>query len=148
MTGSRAVIEAVIPHRHPMLLVDRVSEVDPGVRLVAQWTITGREPWYPPPGDGGPAPCPPGLLLESWAQAAVALTRWHEPNTGQVALLTMFRKAAVLGAVLPGADIVHQVRLDKVTDGASVLSGSATADGAPVLEIGLCVIASRAANLL
>lgn len=153
MTGGRAAVEAVIPHRDPVLFVDRVSEVEEGVLLVvAHRVVTGREPWYPAASGGVPAPCPPGLLLESWAQAAVLLTRWAEPNpdarTGQVELLTLFREATVLRPVLPGAELVHRVHLDKVVDGAAIASGSAAADGRPVLEIGMCVIARRAANEL
>jgi 3-hydroxyacyl-[acyl-carrier-protein] dehydratase len=150
VTGDRAVVEAVIPHRDPMLFVDRVSEVEEGVRLAAHRVVTGREPWYPAGSAGMPALCPPGLLLESWAQAAVLLTRWADPNpdarTGEVELLTMFRRASVLRSVPPGTELVHEVRLDKVTGGAAVTAGGATADGSPVLEIGMCVIARRAAR--
>ncbi len=147
MKGDRAAIEAVLAHREPMLFVDRVSEVEPGVRLVAHRVVTGREPWYP---FGSGVPCPPGLLLESWAQAAVLLTRWADPDAvaGQVELLTMFRGAEVLRAVLPGDELVHSVRVDKVVRGAAVVSGGATVGGSPVLEIGMCVIARRAAGQL
>ncbi|MDP9283230.1 MAG: 3-hydroxyacyl-[acyl-carrier-protein] dehydratase FabZ, partial [Chloroflexota bacterium] len=42
---DRAGIEALIPHRDPFLLIDRVTELEPGVRAVAEHTFTGEE-WY------------------------------------------------------------------------------------------------------
>jgi len=42
-TLDRAAIEALIPHREPFLLIDRVVELEPGVRAVAEHTFTGKE---------------------------------------------------------------------------------------------------------
>ena len=71
MSGAldRTGIEALIPHRDPFLLIDRVTDLEPGVRCVAEHTFTGEE-WYLKghfPGN----PIVPGVILtESMAQAA------------------------------------------------------------------------------
>ncbi|TMG56879.1 MAG: 3-hydroxyacyl-[acyl-carrier-protein] dehydratase FabZ, partial [Chloroflexi bacterium] len=44
-TLDKAAIEALIPHRDPFLLIDRVTELEPGVRAVGEHTFTGNE-WY------------------------------------------------------------------------------------------------------
>ena len=69
---DKAAIEALIPHRDPFLLIDRVTELEPGVRAVAEHEFTGEE-WYLKghfPGN----PIVPGVILtESLAQTATVM---------------------------------------------------------------------------
>jgi len=69
---DRRGIEALIPHREPFLLIDRVTELEPGVRCVAEHDFTGEE-WYLAghfPGN----PIVPGVILtESCAQTATVM---------------------------------------------------------------------------
>jgi 3-hydroxyacyl-[acyl-carrier-protein] dehydratase len=71
-TLDRAGIEALIPHRPPFLLIDRVTELEPGKRAVAEHTFSGDE-WYQAghfPGN----PIVPGVILtESMAQTATVM---------------------------------------------------------------------------
>jgi 3-hydroxyacyl-[acyl-carrier-protein] dehydratase len=75
-----ADILAILPHRPPFLLVDRVVEVEPGARIHAIKNVTASEPWiaahFPPPG----RPVMPGvLIIEALAQAGALLVHATEP---------------------------------------------------------------------
>jgi 3-hydroxyacyl-[acyl-carrier-protein] dehydratase len=56
-------IQSILPHRYPLLLVDRVVELEPGKKAIGIKNLTGREWFF----NGGNA-YPPVLLLESLAQ--------------------------------------------------------------------------------
>ncbi len=70
-----------LPHRYPMLLVDRVLSCDPGKRIVAIKNVTINEPFF-----GGHFPhhpvMPGVLIIEALAQAAAILTfKTHDHTT-------------------------------------------------------------------
>lgn len=69
---DRKAIEALIPHRDPFLLIDRVTELEPGVRAVAEHTFTGEE-WYQAGHFPGNPIVPGVILVESMAQCATVM---------------------------------------------------------------------------
>lgn len=69
---DRRAIEALIPHREPFLLIDRVTELEPGVRAVAEHAFTADE-WYLRGHFPGNPIVPGVILVESCAQAATVM---------------------------------------------------------------------------
>jgi UDP-3-O-[3-hydroxymyristoyl] glucosamine N-acyltransferase len=67
-------IAAVLPHRYPFLLIDRVVELDPGQRVVALKNVTFNEPFFQGHFPGHPV-MPGVLLIEAMAQAAGMLVK-------------------------------------------------------------------------
>lgn len=98
-----AEILRVLPHRHPMLLVDRVESIEPGQRIVAIKCVTANEPFFPGHFPGNPV-FPGVLLVEVMAQTAGLLAARSEELDGperSVALLGIdgarFRRPVVPG---------------------------------------------------
>jgi 3-hydroxyacyl-[acyl-carrier-protein] dehydratase len=154
MTGIDG-IKRIIPHRYPILLVDRVSEVEPGKRLVAHKAVTAGEPCYQLIEDDAPAEAyayPISLLIESWAQAAVLLVCWECPNpnvlTGKVELASGMRKVELAEPVWPGDSLTHHVEIVRTVDDAAIIAGSTTVDGRTVLRVGQFVAAMRDSRVL
>ena len=74
-------LHALLPHRYPFLLIDRILEVEPGVRVVAIKNVSMNEPWVQ--GHFPQRPVFPGVLLvEAIAQACGALAMSAHPDMG------------------------------------------------------------------
>jgi 3-hydroxyacyl-[acyl-carrier-protein] dehydratase len=71
-TLDRAGIERLIPHRDPFLLIDRITELEPGVRAVGEHDFDGTE-WYQAGHFPGNAIVPGVILVESCAQTATVM---------------------------------------------------------------------------
>lgn len=152
-------IRAVLPHRHPMLLVDRVLHLEPGVGLRAIKAVTASEPWYAAldqdparPVTGPDYAYPHALLVESWCQAAGVLATWARPHpdvrTGRVMLFGAISAITFGAPVLPGDVLEHRVVLDREVGDTVIFSGSALVDGTPVMTVGRVVVAFRPAESL
>ncbi|MET7600624.1 3-hydroxyacyl-ACP dehydratase FabZ family protein [Streptomyces sp. NPDC004082] len=150
-----AVLKRLIPHRYPALLVDRVLAVEPGRRVVTRKAVTCNEPWYrdlpdetADSGYGYPA----ALLIESWCQSAALLAAWDrapEELAGQVALFGGMSGIEVVGEVLPGDVLRHEVTISRALAGTWIFEGAtSTADGRPVLTVDSVMTALRPSEVL
>ncbi|MGE0683345.1 MAG: 3-hydroxyacyl-ACP dehydratase FabZ [Candidatus Binatia bacterium] len=108
MKDARA-IAAILPHRYPFLLVDRVVEIEPGRRIVALKNVTVNEPFFT--GHFPDHPIMPGVLLcEAVAQAGGILA--HATSSAEagsdraLAMLTALNRVRFRYQVTPG-DQLH-----------------------------------------
>ncbi|WP_340557481.1 3-hydroxyacyl-ACP dehydratase FabZ family protein [Streptomyces sp. GSL17-111] len=150
-----AGIKAVLPHRYPMLLVDRVLELVPGERLTALKAVTCNEPWYEGLSEKASEEdhdYPRVLLIESWCQAAGVLIASERPNpdvlSGQVMLFGGISDVRFTGRVRPGDVMRHEVRLARALTDTVIFEGECLVDGRVVAEIGRVVMAMRPATEL
>ena len=108
-----------LPHRYPFLLVDRVLEVEPGVRIKALKNVTINEPFFV--GHFPHRPVMPGvLMLEALAQAAGILafvTEGTEPDENTVFYFAGIDGARFKRPVEPGDQLTLEVSVDRIRAG-------------------------------
>lgn len=143
-------IKNTIPHRGEILLVDRVTDVVPGESLTAYKAVSGNEPCYARLGQDATATdyaYPTSLVVESWAQSAVVLSVWKNPNpdvlAGKVELAGSINEVTIGVRAYPGDVLEHRVRLVKSVDETAILAGETYVGGRQVLGIGAFVVALR-----
>lgn len=124
---------ALVAHRFPFLLVDRVVIVEPGRRVVGTKRVTGNEWSSVFSGDGRPFPMPGLLVVEALAQTSAALLVGlagdDEDLIGYFAALTRVR---LREPARPGDTLSLTVELRSFRRGIARLRGVATADGRTV----------------
>ncbi|MBP8537402.1 3-hydroxyacyl-ACP dehydratase FabZ family protein [Streptomyces sp. MK37H] len=150
-----AGIKRLLPHRHPMLLIDRVVELVPGDRLVALKAITCNEPWYRHLGeDAAPEEFgyPQTLLVESWGQAAGLLAVCGAEATGgptsQVMLAGSMSGVEFHRPVQPGDVLEHRVRLFRALTDTVIFEGETLVGGEVALTFSRMVMAFRPGDQL
>jgi 3-hydroxyacyl-[acyl-carrier-protein] dehydratase len=107
-------IEAVLPHRYPFLLVDRVLSMEPMKKLVAVKCVTVNEPFFAGHFPGHPV-MPGVLILEALAQAAAILAKGSmtEDTANKVTYLMAIDDARFRRPVVPGDRIELHVEVTK-----------------------------------
>lgn len=121
-------IQKIIPHRYPMLLIDRVEELQPGQKAVAIRNVTAHEEVFN--GHFPNNPVLPGVLIvEALAQTgAVALLSLDEFK-GKTAYFGGIKSAKFRKVVRPGDTLRLEVQLDKIKNNIGLGKGIATIDG-------------------
>jgi 3-hydroxyacyl-[acyl-carrier-protein] dehydratase len=143
---DRSEIEKTIPHRDPFLWIDRVEELEPGLRCVACKFIAPHHPAFA--GHFPSKPILPGVfLIEAMAQTAGVMLGSATPGEGdQVALLAAVNRFKFLKPVTPGQELRIETR--KLTDAGAMayIEGTVTVDG-EIVARGELVVVGQVANL-
>ena len=120
-----------LPHRYPILLVDRVLEVVPGERITALKNVSMNEPFFP--GHYPHHPVMPGVLVvEAMAQTAAILsfkTMGSKPDGVSVYYFVGIDNARFKKPVGPGDQLVLEVTIQAIKRGIWKYSGTAKVDG-------------------
>jgi UDP-3-O-[3-hydroxymyristoyl] N-acetylglucosamine deacetylase/3-hydroxyacyl-[acyl-carrier-protein] dehydratase len=106
-------VQRVLPHRYPMLLVDRVVEIESDRRAVGIKNVTINEPFFV--GHYPRQPIMPGvLIIEAMAQLGGILLSQKLEHTGRVAVLLSLDKVKFRRPVTPGDQIVMEALAKRV----------------------------------
>lgn len=104
---ARSILR-LMPHRYPMLLVDRVVEIDGDRRAVGIKNVSINEPFFE--GHYPGTPIMPGVLLvEALAQMGGLLLSRKLEHTGKIAVLLSLDKVKLRKPVTPGDQVVLEV---------------------------------------
>lgn len=98
-------IQRIMPHRYPMLLVDRVVEIDEDRRALGVKNVTINEPFFA--GHYPGTPIMPGVLIvEAMAQLGGLLMSQKLEHTGKIAVLLSLDRVKLRKPVVPGDQLV------------------------------------------
>ena len=128
-------IAALLPHRYPFLLIDRVVALKPNEEIVALKNVTMNEPFFQ--GHFPSVPVMPGVLIvEAMAQAGGVLVLDSQPKEqqGRPVYFMGFDKVKFRKPVGPGDQIIFEVKILKLRSKVVKLAGQATVDSNLVAE--------------
>jgi 3-hydroxyacyl-[acyl-carrier-protein] dehydratase len=116
-----------LPHRYPMLLVDRVLEIEPGKRILALKNVSVNELFFA--GHFPHFPVMPGvLIIEALAQAAAILsfyTRGQKPDDKSVYYFVGIDGARFKRPVVPGDQLLLEVTVEREVRGVGKFAAQA-----------------------
>lgn len=125
----------ILPHRYPMLMIDRLIDIKPGDSAVAVKNVSYNEQFFQ--GHFPQKPIMPGvLMLEAMAQAAAAFTSYTEnlDSEGKIVLFMGVDKARFRKPVIPGDQLLIKVRTAQRRPPVWRFEGEATVAGKVVAE--------------
>ena len=112
ITLSHNDIIKLIPHRHPFLLIDKVTNIIINESVTGIKSVTYNEPFFPGHFPGRPV-MPGVLILESMAQTAACLISYQDKSLSSKNLVffTGIEKAKFRKPVIPGNELILKINL-------------------------------------
>ena len=126
-------IEAILPHRHPFLLIDRVTDHEPGSWAKGHKCVSANEAYF-----AGHFPqkkvMPGALIIEALAQmGAIAILSAPE-DKGKLAMFSGIRQARFLRPVVPGDVLTLDCRITRRRGPIGLGTAVASVDGELVCD--------------
>jgi len=110
---GRDVIASILPHREPFLLLDEVTELDPGTRVAASYRVPEDGWWFA--GHFPERPVMPGVLIvEAMAQTGAIAVLVEEENRGKIAFFAGIDDCRFKRVVEPGDVLTVTCEIDTI----------------------------------
>lgn len=121
-------IQEILPHRYPFLMLDKVTECEPGVSCSAVKLVSGNEQFFQGHFPGQPI-MPGVLILEALAQTGAVSILCKEENKGKIVLFGGVKNARFKRQVVPGDILELHCEIIKMYGPMGVGSAVATVNG-------------------
>lgn len=103
----------ILPHRYPMLLVDKITDLEPMKSATGVKAITMNEPFFQ--GHFPGHPIMPGVLIcEAMAQVGGVALQYPEQNRGLIPMFTGMDKVRFRSPVLPGDLLITKATVTNI----------------------------------
>ncbi len=121
-------IMEIIPHRQPMLLIDTIEELEPGVRAVGKKCVSYNEPYFAGHFPGEPV-MPGALIVEALAQVGAVAILDDDEYRGKTAYFGAINNAKFKRKVIPGDVLMLETEMVKRKGPIGIAKAKATVDG-------------------
>jgi 3-hydroxyacyl-[acyl-carrier-protein] dehydratase len=137
-----ADIMRILPHRYPVLLVDRIVELEPGKRVVGIKSVTANEPQFT--GHFPERPIMPGVLMvEALAQTGAVAVLTLPEYRGKLVLFAGIDECRFRRTVLPGDTLRMEVTVEKLRGMFGRARAVASVEGEPAVEATISFVIPR-----
>jgi 3-hydroxyacyl-[acyl-carrier-protein] dehydratase len=134
--SGRLEIEQImsrIPHRYPLLLVDRILELEPGRRIVGLKNVSANEPFFL--GHFPDYPVMPGVLVvEAMAQVGGVLASYLPGAEGRLAHFASIERCRFRRPVKPGDQLITEVTILRLRARVGKMQATGRVDGTIVAD--------------
>ena len=121
-------IMEIIPHRQPMLLIDTMEELEPGVRGIGKKCVSFNEPYFS--GHFPQEPVMPGvLMIEALAQVGAVIMLSCPEYKGKTAYFGAINNAKFRRKVVPGDVLMLEVEMIRKKGSIGIGKATATVEG-------------------
>ncbi len=121
-------IMEIIPHRQPMLLIDTIEELEPGVRAVGKKCVSYNEPYFGGHFPGEPV-MPGVLIVEALAQVGAVAVLACDDFKGKTAYFGAINSCRFKQKVVPGDVLILETEMIKQKGPVGIAKATATVDG-------------------